>query len=211
MRKNWLATIFVWMFGCLPPMASAQWNPVGPYTFVQGQSYDLFFAQPALDNFLSLDLFVRYPTTVFEPVALLSGAPSSLASLLDVIASPPSALGSGIDEVYIAVGPSSNAVLGQYGVNLPAGSMFGVRFSVKGGELPNPNPVVASVAFTLTLGDPPLNPADDPLFQRTLALPGSANVSATIAAIPEPATWATMFAGLTLVAIAAARARRRSG
>ena len=44
--------------------ASAQWSPAGPYTFVQGQTYELQFTQPEVANFLAADLLIRYSPQV---------------------------------------------------------------------------------------------------------------------------------------------------
>ena len=176
--------------------AWAQWSPPGPYTFVQGQTYELAFVQPALPNFLALEVLIRYPSAVFEPLALL---PGSLASMVSVSDGPPVNVGGGSDEILLSIIPSLSLPFGQYGVDLPAGSLFGVRFQVKEeAPLGDSNP---TAQFTFSFGDP-----SDLLAQIDVS--GDAAIPTSIVAIPEPESWAMMLAGLTVIGIGALRARR---
>lgn len=179
--------------------AHADWSPTGPYSFTQGQTYELFFEQPATDYFLAADLTVRYSPLVYEPLALL---PGSLSSFLSVFASVPTSAGGGLDELLIQVSPDISQQF-DIGLSLPAGSMFGVRFRVRDNA---PLGADAGDVFgeaLVTFANPL-----DPLAEITVPL--SASVSTTILAVPEPRTWATMLAGLALLAGAAWASRRKA-
>lgn len=180
--------------------ASAQWSPAGPYTFVQGQTYELQFTQPAVANFLAADLLIRYSPQVYEPIALL---PGSLDSLLSVLASTPVAGAGGLDQVTIQITPSFSAPLGDYGLNLPAGSMFGVSFKIKDDAPLGTTGGDVATSFAVTFGDP------SGLLDE-IVIPGALTVATTIVPVPEPETWALMIAGLALIGGAAKRAHRRS-
>jgi hypothetical protein len=179
--------------------AHANWSPAGPYTFTQGQTYELFFEQPATDYFLAADLAVRYSPLVYEPLSLL---PGTLASYLGVFASDPMPAGAGLDEILIQVSPDISQEF-DIGLSLPAGSMFGVRFRIRddaplGSEAGN---VFGDAVVTWA------NPLD-PLAEVTV--PFTASFSTTITPVPEPGTWATMLAGLALLAGAAGARRRKA-
>jgi hypothetical protein len=123
--------------------------------------------------------------------------------MLSVLASNPDAVSPGIDEVRITIIPSNNPFPGPFGLDLPEGAMFGVRFQVKTdaplGGLNIPT------NFEFAFGDPAG-------LDETLEIPvlGSVAVTANIVAIPEAETWAMMLAGLALVGAAANRARRQA-
>ena len=200
MRALLVALVSVLSWSAAPP-ASAQWPP-GPYTFVQGQTYSLFYTQPSLENFLGADIFIRYPVGVFDPIALLPGTPVGLTSMLDVIAGSPTNVSPGIDEVHILIMPSNNPLPGPLGINLPEGSLFGVQFQVKLNAPKVPTNVATDVEFALG------NPAD--VFGDGIVVKASVPITTNIVAIPEPESWALMLAGLALVGGAALRARRQA-
>lgn len=217
-----------------PAAWSQQWDPGAPGTFVQGQTYRYSLVIPALADFLAGEIDVSYPASIFEPFSIL---PAELGLLLANNgqplpgqvdnSNPPKPLPSKVLDVFL---PPAPVVTGEmtkidlkiwmclrnecpvptdFGVSIPAGKLFDVDFRVKDGagvplgELaPGLRP---SASFRFDLGDP--------LHANILtesSLSGESSIAGNVVAIPEPATWAMLLAGLSVIGAAVMRSRRRT-
>lgn len=216
MRASAAALLSLFAFASAAPGQAADlgWSPGGSYTFVQGQTYTLDVTQPAIDHFLGYELYLRYSPDVYDPLGFALGP---LAQPFDqggeqfqyLSIDPPvqyaPADAPSLREVFITAAPSTVplADITPFGFNIPAGTAFSVTFKILADAPLTPGAGDVSGRFVLLVGDP------SGVFDTLPLPPGTLTLSPTIAAVPEPATWATLLFGLALVAGVAAR--RRTG
>lgn len=195
MRAILLCLGFIASFMALP--AGAQWLPNG-LTFAQGSvDNEVEFGIPVpaegITGFEGLTLSFTYDGRVFEPLAL-TRIPTSNDKYFD------------FDGSFVGT-PAPNCTVCVVTISLLADPDLSFPF---GATIPGPGTLYqARVRFNI-LPDAPLGLTTVTAgFDAENGFSGSLPVQATIAAVPEPETWAMMLAGLALTAMGVRRSRRR--
>lgn len=176
--------------------AGAQWLPLGPLSFVQGSTNNELEVQVpvppgGIEGFEALTVTFTYDGSVFSPIELIR-IPTANDPYFDFANSSLGEPQAGCTACSVTLSLLGSDLTFPAGASIPGPSILyhaKVRFDV----LSN-----APLGLTTVTAD----------FDAENILSGTLPVQATIVAVPEPAAWATMAAGLALIGVGVIRRRR---